>query len=154
MEDINIWRRKLSGNNLSDSGAPWLASSGLDSSPQYSPDGSQVAFRSNRTGPNEIWIAEKDGRAVRKLTNFGGPVTGSPRWSPDGKWITFDSRAGGNSDIWVVAAAGVSRAGSLRRLLTNRFRAGRGTGASSITTATAPAPAACGGVRGAGENHS
>jgi Tol biopolymer transport system component len=112
MDDINIWRRKLGDAERVGASSAWLASSGLDSSPQFSPDGSKVAFRSGRTGPSEIWIAENDGRRVWRLTHFNGPLTGSPRWSPDGKWIAFDSRAGGNANIWIVAATG----GEPRRL--------------------------------------
>lgn len=112
VENINIWRRRLDSASPVDAGAPWLASSGLNSSPQFSPDGSSVAFRSTRTGPNEVWIANSGGTGLRKLTSMSGAITGSPRWSPDGRWIAFDSRSSGNSDIWVVAAAG----GTPRRL--------------------------------------
>jgi Tol biopolymer transport system component len=104
--DVNVWKRRLDEPDGSVVGSAWLAASGLDSSPQWSPDGSQVAFRSSRTGSDEVWMAAADGQAAHRLTHFGGPVTGSPRWSPDGKWIALDSRAGGNSNIYVVAATG------------------------------------------------
>jgi Tol biopolymer transport system component len=112
VEDINIWRRNAASLDMADAGQPWLASSGLNSSPQFSPDGSKVAFRSNRTGPSEIWVAENDGHLARQLTHVGGALTGSPHWSPDGKWLAFDSRMSGNSDIFIMGAGG----GEVRRL--------------------------------------
>jgi eukaryotic-like serine/threonine-protein kinase len=77
-----------------------------------SPDGSHIAFASNRTGTKEIWVANADGTNTSQLTSFNGPAVGSPRWSPDGKWIAFDGYAGGSSDIYVAAFDG----GNWRRL--------------------------------------
>ena len=70
------------------------------------PDGSKIAFTSNRTGSKEVWVANRDGSGQTQLTSFNGPSVGSPRWSPDGKWIAFDGYASGSSDIYVVAADG------------------------------------------------
>ncbi len=55
-----------------------------DQPPEFSPDGSRMLFRSDRSGADEIWVADANGGAARQLTNYGGPITGSPRWSPDG----------------------------------------------------------------------
>src|SRR5207248_6928620 len=76
MDDTNVWRTKLTRGSAAGPGSAWLASSALDSSPQFSPDGTQVAFRSSRSGPSEIWIAASDGRSPRRLTHFDGPLTG------------------------------------------------------------------------------
>lgn len=103
VQNINIWRFRT-GEGAPP--APWISSSGLNSSPRFSPDGRRVAFRSNRSGRSEIWIFDGESGQSRRLTFFNGPVTGSPRWSPDGKWIAFDSRKFGNADIFVVAAGG------------------------------------------------
>ena len=61
-----------------------------ENTPQFSPDGKKIAFASDRTGTDEIWICDADGTNPIQVTNFGGPVVGSPRWSPDGKQIVFD----------------------------------------------------------------
>jgi Tol biopolymer transport system component len=105
-DDVNLWRRPLDSKDPGDAGKAWIAATGLDSSPQFSPDGTRLALRSSRSGQSEIWIAENDGRTARRLTHFAGPLTGSPHWSPDGRWIVFDSRASGNSDIWYVSPDG------------------------------------------------
>lgn len=101
--DSDIWRLEIHPGVSSDAAAEKLISSTRkDASPQYSPDGRLIAFRSDRSGHDEIWICAEGERVARQLTAFEGPLTGSPRWSPDGKWIAFDSRPEGNSDIYVI----------------------------------------------------
>lgn len=111
--DSNVWKYPISGKGPQ---APvrLIASTRSDLSPQYSPDGSKIAFRSERSGGNEIWICDADGSNTRRLTSSNGVLTGSPRWSPDGRWIAFDSRPQGFSQIFVISAAG----GNTRRVTT------------------------------------
>jgi Tol biopolymer transport system component/DNA-binding winged helix-turn-helix (wHTH) protein len=103
--DTNIWRFDLTDSGANPAG-PMIASTRADLSPQYSPKGDRVAFRSDRTGTDEIWICDADGRNPRVVTHWRGPLTGSPRWSPDSKRIAFDSRPGGSSQIFVVPESG------------------------------------------------
>ena len=107
--DANVWRIDTAGG-----GAPRkiIASTQYDSSPQYSPDGSRVAFRSTRSGNNEIWLCDPEGRTPVQLTHFRGPLTGTPRWSPDGKLVAFDSRPEGQAEIYALGPEG----GELRRI--------------------------------------
>ncbi|MBL8235065.1 MAG: PD40 domain-containing protein, partial [Bryobacterales bacterium] len=70
------------------------------------PDGTQIAFRSARSGTSEIWVMRSDGAEPRRLTFVNGPVTGSPRWSPDGRYIAYDTRLDGHADIYIVTADG------------------------------------------------
>jgi Tol biopolymer transport system component len=107
--DFDIWRMDLTNPESSQS---ILRSTLWEAGAEYSPDGTRIAFDSNRTGGREIWVADADGRNAMPLTSFGGPVSGTARWSPDGREIAFDSRPDGNVDIFVVAAAG----GPVRRL--------------------------------------
>ncbi len=83
-----------------------ISSTRLESAPQYSAGARRVVFISDRTGAEEIWVADAEGRNAKPVTSFGGPGVGSPRWTPDGKWIAFDSTAGGRPAIYTVEAAG------------------------------------------------
>ncbi len=70
--------------------------------PQLSPAGSQLVFGSDRTGWEEIYLANADCSNVRQLTNFREIGVGSPRWSPDGTRVVFDRRNRGESDIYAM----------------------------------------------------
>jgi Tol biopolymer transport system component len=83
-----------------------VSSTGIDGNPDYSPDGSNIAFESNRSGSPEIWVSDAGGGNARALTNLQVAVTGSPRWSPNGDAIAFDSIAGGELAVYVVNAGG------------------------------------------------
>ncbi|MGZ5432503.1 MAG: S41 family peptidase, partial [Thermoanaerobaculia bacterium] len=54
---------------------------------------------------NDLWVANPDGSAVRRLTSHPG-VEGNPRFSPDGKWIAFSGEYDGNTDVYIVASEG------------------------------------------------
>ena len=57
-------------------------------SPRWSPDGQWIAFRSSRSGKNNIWIIRPTGGEAWQLTDVKTGVSGF-RWSPDGKTIAF-----------------------------------------------------------------
>ena len=105
MPSLNIWRRKL--NSLISAGPPdrFISSTRMDSGPQFSPDGSKIAFESTRSGAYEVWMCGSDGSGLVQLTHFNS-ITGTPRWSPDRQEIAFDSRAPGSADIFVIDAQG------------------------------------------------
>jgi DNA-binding winged helix-turn-helix (wHTH) protein len=77
----------------------------MDCSPVWSPDGSRVAFWSNRDGKKEIYVMDADGSQVKRLTNNVADDV-NPRWSPDGRRILFESERDGNSEIYVMDADG------------------------------------------------
>jgi Tol biopolymer transport system component len=56
--------------------------------PTWSPDGSQIAFTSNRGGDFDIYVMKSDGSDQRRLTNMAGRDS-SPAWSPRGDQIAF-----------------------------------------------------------------
>jgi len=89
-------------------------STGLVSGPSWSPDGSRIAFQSDRSLFSEVWVDDANGSGAVQLTKLGAN-SGTPRWSPDGSVIAFDSRPNGNADIFVVRADG----GKPRRITTH-----------------------------------
>jgi Tol biopolymer transport system component len=112
--NVDIWRIDLPGSNgklLSLS--PLISSSQADHTPQFSPDGTKVAFMSDRSGIFKIWICDSDGKNPRQLTSLGeSHGAGSPSWSPDGRFVAFDCTTNEFSEIFVMSAEG----GSPRRL--------------------------------------
>jgi PKD repeat protein len=57
--------------------------------PDWSPDGTKIAFSSNRDGPNRIYLMNVDGSAVVRLET-GTDVATAPSWSPDGTRLAFN----------------------------------------------------------------
>jgi len=55
-----------------------------DRQPRWSPDGSEVAFYSNRGGSYDAWAVRPDGGGLRRLTDVPGQHVNYPSWSPDG----------------------------------------------------------------------
>jgi len=84
----------------------------FDSQPVFSPDGRDIAFISDRSGSENIWVIAGDGSNPRQLTNLDeDSVFASPAWSADGKSI-FVSRyraANNGFELWryeVASGAG------------------------------------------------
>jgi Tol biopolymer transport system component len=65
---------------------------GLDSNLVWSPDGSKLAFLSDREGGLEVFTVNPDGSDLHKLTKDMSIQT-SPAWSPDGSQLVFASRS-------------------------------------------------------------
>jgi Tol biopolymer transport system component len=88
--------------------------------PAWSPTREQIAFVSNETKDDEIWIIDRDGSNLRQLTagntaynaenmgkdNFIPQVSRHPSWSPDGQQIVFWTNNTGNAQIWLMDADG------------------------------------------------
>ena len=105
--DADTWEIGVSGSPpRGHSPTKVISSSRLDLGPQLSPDGSKIAFESDRSGSGEIWICDRDGTNALQLTRFGA-VTGTPRWSPDGRRLAFDSDTKETCcDVYVLEVAG------------------------------------------------
>jgi Tol biopolymer transport system component len=61
-----------------------------DLSPTWSPDGTQLAFISDRNGDYQVYVMSADGSQVRQLTDLATGA-GKPVWSPDGGRIAFST---------------------------------------------------------------
>ena len=75
--------------------------------PAWSPDGTKLAFSSTRDGNPEIYIVNRDGSALRRLTN-NPSIDITPTWSPSGTQIAFTSDRSGTPQIYVVGADGLN----------------------------------------------
>ncbi len=76
-----------------------------DFSPEWSPDGSKIIFRTDRDGNHEIYVMNADGSNPVNLTKHPAEER-SPAWSPDGRRIAFSSDRHGDRDIYVMNADG------------------------------------------------
>ncbi|HEY8286893.1 MAG TPA: S9 family peptidase [Chloroflexota bacterium] len=73
-------------------GSPgWPLSVGAhsDHAASWSPDGSRLAFLSNRTGRDQVWLTTPGGGDTRQLTSFPLGVSEHPVWSPDGSRLAI-----------------------------------------------------------------
>jgi dipeptidyl aminopeptidase/acylaminoacyl peptidase len=81
---------------------------------QWSPDGTRIAFVSNRTGKEyeedrntDVWVIAAEGGPLTKISDHS-ESDNSPRWSPDGKTIAFVGRVREDEHpkIWLAPAVG------------------------------------------------
>lgn len=78
---------------------------GGDYDPDWSPDGSRIAFTSLRTGRPQVFTVGLDGSNVLNV-NDDLAHNWSPSWSGDGSQIAFLTGRGGSEEIWLVPADG------------------------------------------------
>jgi Tol biopolymer transport system component len=78
----DVWSINADGTDLT----RLTHSPGYEFDPSWSPDGTQIAYRSDRGDESEIWLMNADGTDQRRLTRGL-----SPAWSPDGSKIAYAS---------------------------------------------------------------
>jgi dipeptidyl aminopeptidase/acylaminoacyl peptidase len=88
--DTAIWIAPTDGSE-----PPRPFTSGMDTNPRWSPDGSRLAFtrtveKDGKPQPAQIWVLSLRGGEARALTDLPKGA-GPPSWSPDGKTIAFTS---------------------------------------------------------------
>jgi Tol biopolymer transport system component/DNA-binding winged helix-turn-helix (wHTH) protein len=77
-----------------------------DSTPEFSPDGTKIAFTRGEEGATRnIYVMDANGHNPRPLTKEGALIQGLT-WTPDGKSIVFSSSIGGSMSLWSVSVAG------------------------------------------------
>ncbi len=96
-------------------GTPARIAEGLawEVQPRFSPDGSRIAFTSDRGGGDNIWIMNSDGSDKRQLTKEDFRLLNQPTWSPDGQFIAAKKhfttgRSLGTGEVWVYHVSGGS----------------------------------------------
>jgi Tol biopolymer transport system component/DNA-binding winged helix-turn-helix (wHTH) protein len=101
--DTGLWKVPLTMGNNGAAPALVAASTYDELTPDYSRDGRRLAFTSNRSGAEEIYIADADGSNPVKMTSMNGPLCANPRWSPTGDAILFSSRRDGSQDLYLLS---------------------------------------------------
>jgi eukaryotic-like serine/threonine-protein kinase len=86
----DIWVRQSEGGGA----VIRITDDGADSSPEFSPDGTQIAFRSERGGGG-IYVAPALGGDARELA----PQGRRPRFSRDGRWLMYWTGPGNVNDL-------------------------------------------------------
>ena len=102
--DLDIWVQQAVGGSpirITDDQAD-------DIDPDFSPDGSEIAFRSDR-GSGGVYLTSSLGSRPARLVVAGGRT---PRFSPDGKWIAYwtgqfrGDPSGTVSSLFIMPTAG------------------------------------------------
>jgi len=73
---------------------------GINTEPSWNPNGTQIAFTSDREGGPQVFLMQDDGSNLRRLTGEG-LYNASPAWSPNGAMLAYVSRFEGKFDLFV-----------------------------------------------------
>jgi imidazolonepropionase-like amidohydrolase/Tol biopolymer transport system component len=87
------------------SGLPW------NKQPRFSPDGSQIAFTSDRAGGDNLWVMDADGANPRQVTREDFRLLNNPVWHPDGRFLAARKhfttwRSLGTGEVWTYSVDG------------------------------------------------
>jgi Tol biopolymer transport system component len=99
----DIWVLPIAGGEAK----PLTRASGmaLNFHAAFSPDGSKIAFISDRDGQENIWVMNADGSSPRKVSSQREKRMALPVWTPDGSYIVArtggDSNNDGRGELWM-----------------------------------------------------
>ncbi|HMJ57501.1 MAG TPA: amidohydrolase, partial [Gemmatimonadales bacterium] len=89
----------------------------FDSQPRWSPDGKRIVFLSDRSGAENIWLCDPDGKNAKALTKGNNQLYASPEWTPDGNYIVASRTSGvlgSVYELWLYHKDGGSGTAMLR----------------------------------------
>jgi imidazolonepropionase-like amidohydrolase/Tol biopolymer transport system component len=103
----DIYRMPVGGGEAKalTSGVSW------DMQPRFSPDGRRIAFTSDRSGGDNVWIMERDGSKPVQVTKETFRLPNSAVWAPDGDFLAVrkhftGTRSLGAGEIWLYHRSG------------------------------------------------
>ncbi|MBK6943023.1 MAG: PD40 domain-containing protein [Planctomycetes bacterium] len=90
---------------------PLTSGMAWDMQPRISPDGTQIAFTSDRSGGDNLWVMRRDGSEPKAISKETFRLVSSPCWTPDGRAIVgrkhFTAhRSLGAGEMWLYHLAG------------------------------------------------
>jgi Tol biopolymer transport system component len=112
-----LWRRVItdSTSNIGNNSEIFLMNSdgtniinlsnhkSFDGYPDWSPDGKQIVFTSNRHGSLQLFVMQSDGSGVQQITSSTTLDTNSrPDWSSDGKQIVYNKTSENGTGINII----------------------------------------------------
>ncbi len=82
-----------------------------DMQPRYSPNGKWIAFTSDRSGGDNLWIMNRDGSDPKQVSKESFRLLNQPAWSPDSEYLVgrkhFTSeRSLGAGEMWIYHRTG------------------------------------------------
>jgi Tol biopolymer transport system component/imidazolonepropionase-like amidohydrolase len=87
---------------------PITSGMAMDVQPRFSPDGTHIAFVSDRSGREQVWTLELATGDTTQITKGRGADVLSPEWTPDGDYLVVPKSGGDNSGLWLVHTEGGS----------------------------------------------
>lgn len=92
--------REFEIDDATGASARWLTHGpSRDRQPVYSPDGTRIAFSSDRSGQLDLWVLLPSTGALRRFTDDSGNDW-DPAWSADGRRLYWSSNRSGAYEIW------------------------------------------------------
>lgn len=91
--------------------APLVTGSAWENLPVYNPEGDEIAFTSDRSGTQNVWVIDRSTGASRQVTYESRHLPSGPAWAPDGRSIAVRRhfaarRTIGAGEIWTYPSAG------------------------------------------------
>lgn len=105
----DIYKADIDGGNAT----PLTQDFAWNIQPAISPDGSKIAFISDRGGVSNVWVMDTNGENLRQITKEKNNTIHSPKWSPDGEYLVVtkgitSSRSIPAGEIWIYHHSGGS----------------------------------------------